>query len=99
LESFPFVLPGPLAAGASSVSEELAVDGVADVALQRPQGLSGGFALGHPAVEVGAPVGVGLAELADGGHVDGVVQLAVPAFGDPVHDAAPGGELDRRGAV
>jgi hypothetical protein len=42
---------------------------------------------------------MGLAELADGGHVDGVVQLAVPAFGGPVHDAATGGELDRGGAV
>ena len=31
---------------------------------------------------------MGLAELADGGHVDGVVQLAVAALGHPVHHAA-----------
>ena len=40
-----------------------------------------------------------LAELADRGHVDRVVELAVPAFGEPMHDAAAGGELDRGGAV
>ncbi len=68
-ESFPFVLPGPLWAGASSVGDEVAEDCVADVALQRAQGFSGGLALGDAPVEVGASVGVRLAELADGGHV------------------------------
>src|SRR5215207_11334978 len=93
-ESFPLVLPGPLLAGALGVGEEPAVDGVADVALQRPEGFPGGLALGHAPVEVGATVRVGLAELADGGHVDGVVELAVPALRDPVHDPATRGELD-----
>src|SRR6185312_15269788 len=33
-----------------------------------------------------------------GGHVDRVVQAAVAALGQPVHDPAAGGHLDRGGA-
>jgi hypothetical protein len=52
---------GPLGVGASRVGEELAVDDVAEVTLEGPEGLSGGFALGDAAVEVGASPRVGLA--------------------------------------
>ena len=53
-----------------------------------------GLAFGNAALDVGAALGVGLAELADRGHVERVVEVAVPAGGEPVHGAATGGELD-----
>jgi len=43
-ESFPLVLPGPLLVG---VDEELAIDGVGDVSLERADRLPLGLALGH----------------------------------------------------
>ena len=58
-----------------------------------------GLALGDAPVEVGAALAVALAELADRGQVQRVVEGAVAALGDPVHGAAAGGELDRGGAV
>ena len=57
------------------VEDELAVDGVAHVALERPQGLSLGLALGHLALEVDPTIRVRLADLGDRHHVDGVVEL------------------------
>jgi hypothetical protein len=77
----------------------LPVHGVADLALQRSARFLVRLAVGDLAVEVDTAVGVGLAQLADRGHVDGVVQLAVAAFGESVHDATTRGELDRGGAV
>ncbi len=62
--------PGPRsAAGALGVDEQLAVDGVADLALERSDRLALGLALGNFAFEVRATFGVGLAELADRCHV------------------------------
>jgi len=58
-----------------------------------------GLALFDPPFEVGPAVGVGLAELADSGHVDGVVELSVPALGEAMHDPAARRELDRGCAV
>jgi hypothetical protein len=98
-ESRPSVLPGPLPAGAFGVDKELAVDGVADMTLERPEGFLLGLALGDFAVEVGAALGVGLADLADGGHVDGVVQATVASLGEAVHNSPTGGQLDGGGAV
>ena len=77
----PSCPPGPSmsAAAPDCVGEELAVDGVADVSFQRPQGLAVGLALGDFAVEVDAAVAVLVAELGDRGHVDRRVQRPVPA--------------------
>ena len=55
-EPFPPVLPGPLLAGASSVGEEPAIHGVADMALQRAEGFSRGLAFGDAPVKVDATV-------------------------------------------
>ena len=49
--------PGPAYWLGGGVDEELAVDGVADVALQRADGVLLGLALGELAVEVGAALG------------------------------------------
>jgi hypothetical protein len=38
-------------------------------------------------------------QLGDGGHVDGVVEGAVAAAGEPPYLASAGGHLDRGGAV
>jgi hypothetical protein len=81
------------------VDDEVSVDGVADVMLQRADRFFAGLAFGDPAFEVGAAVRVRLAELADRGHVQRVVQLAVPALGQSVHGAPARGVLDGRGAV
>jgi hypothetical protein len=58
----------------------------------------------HVSTRVGArrsraAVAVRLSDLGDGGHVDGVVDPAVPAPAQAVDLAAAGGDLDRRGAV
>jgi hypothetical protein len=58
-----------------------------------------GLALGERALEGTPALGVGLADLADRREVQGVVEASVAALGDPVHDPATGGTLDRRGAV
>jgi hypothetical protein len=58
---------------------------------------------GHPLADlllvVDAALGAAVADLGDGGHVDGVVELSVPAPGEPVNLPVAGGDLDRRGAV
>ena len=59
------------------VSQQLSVDGVADVSLQRPQRFAFGLPFGDLAVEVDATLALGVADLSDGGHVDRGVQDAV----------------------
>ena len=61
-----------------SVSDEALIDGVADAALEGAQRFFAGLPFGLLAEVVGAPGRV-VADLGDGGHVDGVVQLSVPA--------------------
>lgn len=73
--SRPLCPPGPL----SGVKHQLAVDGVGDLALQAPDRFTLRLSLGDPAQVVAPAVRVGLADLADGGHVDGVVEHAVAA--------------------
>jgi hypothetical protein len=51
------------------------------------------------AVEVGPALGVRVADVADGGEVQGVVQSAVAALGEPVHDLATRGAFHGCGAV
>ena len=73
------------------------MDGVADLTLERADTFFVGLALGDLALEVRATFGVRLAELADRGHMQRVVELAVAALGEPVDGSPAGGELD--GAV
>jgi hypothetical protein len=51
------------------------------------------------AVEVGPARGVRVADVADGGEVQGVVQSVVAALGEPVHDLATRGAFHGCGAV
>ena len=67
----------------AGVGEELAVDGVADAALEGAEGFFAGLAFGELAPEVDASVGV-VGDLGDRGDVEGVVELAVPAGVEPV---------------
>jgi hypothetical protein len=74
--------------GPGGVDDELAVDGVADVSLQRADGVLLGLAIGELALEIDAPVGAGLADLTDRREVQGVVEAPVLSLGDTVHDSA-----------
>ena len=65
------------------VGDEALVDGVADVSLECAHRFFAGLALGLLAEVVDAS-GCVVADLGDGGHVDRVVQLAVPAWVQPV---------------
>jgi len=85
--------------GPPGVGLQAGEDGVADLPFQRPQRLFGGLAFGQLLVVVGAALAVPVADLADCGHVDGMVETAVPAPGQPVDLSPAGGHLDRRGAV
>jgi hypothetical protein len=76
------------------ILEESGVERVADAPLESPEGLLGGFALGDVAVVEGAALAVAVAHLGHRGHVNGVVQLTVPAPGEAVDLAVPGGHLD-----
>jgi len=77
-ESFPLVLPGPLTLG---VEDQVPVDRVGDLALQGADGVLLGLARGHLLLQVDPTLGLGLTDLADSHHVDGVVELPVPAPG------------------
>ena len=70
--------PRALNRGGLLVGDEVAVDDIGDAAFQRPHRFLFGFAFGQFAVVVGA-ASAGVAELGDGGHVDGVVECAVAA--------------------
>src|SRR5215472_5171687 len=74
--------------GLAGVGAQAGVDGVADPALEAAQGFLGCLALGDLLVVILAAVAVRVAELGDGGHVDGVVEAAVAALGQPVDDPA-----------
>ncbi len=71
----------------------MAVDGVADSPLERPQGLFRGFLLREFA-EVIRPSGCVVADLGDRRDVHGVVELAVPAGVQPVAFDRPAGRVD-----
>ena len=57
---------------------EAGVDGVADPPLERPDRCFAGVALGDLAVVVGAAGTVAMADLGDGGYVDGVIESRLP---------------------
>jgi len=63
--------------GAVGVEEQLAVDDVAEVPLQRADGVLLGLALGQLAFEVGPALGAAMPDLADGGQVQSVVEATV----------------------
>ena len=69
--------------GASGVGDEVPVDDVGDLTLQRPDCFFGGLALGDLAVVELAAV-ARVAELGDRGDVDRAVQLPVAARVEPV---------------
>ena len=68
---------------AAGVSHELAVDGVGQAAAQAAHRFHGSLAGGELAPVVG-PAGGVIAELDEGGHVEHVVEAAVPGPGQPV---------------
>ena len=88
-----------LTARAFGVEEQLPVDDVAEVSLQGPDGVLLGLALGQLAFEVGPPVGAAMTDLADGGHVQCVVEATVAPPRGAVHDPRAGGSFDGGGAV
>ena len=57
------------------------IDGVGDLPLEGSDRFLLGLAFGNLLLEVGATLGVGLADLADGHHVDGMVELPVAPAG------------------
>jgi len=80
----PSRVPRP-GCGAPCVGLQPGEDGVADLPLQRAQGLLVRLALGQFLVEAGAALAVAVADLSDCGHVDGVVHPPVPAPAQPVN--------------
>jgi hypothetical protein len=69
---------------ACGVFDHAGVEGVANAALEASEGLLVALALGHLAVVVGAALAVPVPDLGDRGHVDGVVEMAAAASGEPV---------------
>jgi len=90
------VLSGPV-----RVDAQLPIDSVADAPLERADRFFAAVAFGDLAVVVGAAEAVTMADLGDGGHVDGVVESTVAAPRQAEHLASPlsRGHLDRCGAV
>jgi hypothetical protein len=68
-------------------------DGIADLAFQCAHGFFGSLAFSEFLVVAGTSPGVPVAELGDRGHVDRVVEAAVPAPAQPVDLALAGGDL------
>jgi hypothetical protein len=89
--SFLTVLPARWpAVNVMGVGDDGPVDRVGDVAFQRPDCFFGVLALGASAVVVLAS-GARVAQLGDGGDVDGVVQLAVASRVETVPSMFTGG--------
>jgi hypothetical protein len=89
----------PSCCGPPGIGLQAGEDGVADLSFQAAQGLFRGLALGQLLIVVSAALAVGVADLGDGGHVDGVVEPAVPAPGQPADLPVSRRHLDRGGAV
>jgi hypothetical protein len=66
---------------------EAGEDGIADLPLQRAQRFLAGLALGQFLLVVGAARAVPVTDLGDRDHMDGVVEAAVAAPGQPVWSA------------
>jgi hypothetical protein len=85
--------------GRPGVGSQAGEDGVAEAPFEGAGRLFAGLSLGQFLLEAGAPVAVALADLGDRRQVDGVVEPAVPAPGQPAGLWFAAGDLDRRGAV
>jgi hypothetical protein len=80
------------------ISDEVAVDGVAQPAFERPSGLRRGLGLAEFAL-VELPTRAFGADLADRDQVQRSIELTVPGPGKPMPALLPTGGLDRRGAA
>src|SRR5580692_10184292 len=68
------------------VEDELAEDGVGDLALERPQSLPLGLAFSNLALEIDPTICSRIADLGECGDVDGVVEFPVASTREPVSD-------------
>jgi hypothetical protein len=91
-------VPSRARCSAEAVGDELAVDGVADAPLKGSDRLFAAVALAVLAQVIGTTWGV-VADLGDGNHVDGVVELAVAAWVEPVRTTGAAEGFDRGGGV
>src|SRR5918994_7290318 len=80
------------------ISDEVAVDGVAQPAFERPTCLRRGLGLAEFALIVLPPRTAG-ADLTNRDQMQGAVELTVPGPGKPVSALLAAGDLDRRGAA
>src|SRR5207247_3736985 len=94
-------LPSRCLSGVASacVVDHPLIERVTDLAFERAERALAGHSVGDLLVVVGAALAAAVADLADRGHMDDVVQLPVPAPGQPVDRPVAGGDLDRGGAV
>jgi hypothetical protein len=83
--------------GCGGVGDELPVDHIGQSSAQAAQGFQRRLAFGELAAVVGAPRGV-VADLADRGDVEDVVQPSVAGAGEPVADLGAGGGVEGDGA-
>src|SRR5215203_1196116 len=81
------------------ISEEVAVDGVAQPAFERPTCLRRGLGLAEFALVVVVPPRTAGADLTDRDQVQGAVELTVACSGESVSALLAAGGLDRRGAA
>src|SRR5436190_7554476 len=93
----PACPPGPALVRASATSWSL--EHVADAPRERPDRFFLGLAFGELAFIERAAGRVAVTDLGDRRDVDRMVELAVAAQGEPMHDAPAGRHLDRGGAV
>jgi len=76
--------------GSAGIGLEVSEDSFADLALQSPERLFAGLALGDLLVVIAAAFAVPVENLGDRGHLYGVVAAPVPAPGQPVDFTVPG---------
>jgi len=88
------VLADAFVAGVDVV-EHVLVEGVADLPLQRAQRGSAAHPCGDLPLVACASLAAAVSDLGDRGQVDGVVELPVPASGEPVDPPVAGGDFDR----
>jgi hypothetical protein len=68
------------------IDDQLAEEGVGDLALERANSFALGLALGDLAIEVCPAIGVGLPDLRNRCDVDGVIELAITTAREPAGD-------------
>src|ERR1019366_852142 len=94
----PTCPPGS-AMSAAGVDDQLSIHGVRDLTLEGAQRFLGRLAFGHLAIEVLPPF-ARVADLADGDHMDGVVEASVAPGVEPVsHSRTARGFDGSRGVI